>query len=175
MIAFARSQPEGAAIAWHHGTIDALPEDTRFDAVIMTGHAFQCLTTENVVAATTAAVRRHLAPRGRFMFESRNPLVRAWDSWTPDDSEVVIDKTGAEVRVFTSILAETEGPRVTFRNHFAFADGEQWSDSTLLFLTREVILRHLRAAGFSVFEVYGDWAGSPLTDTSPEIIVIAGV
>ncbi|HTI02157.1 MAG TPA: methyltransferase domain-containing protein [Acidisoma sp.] len=174
MIAFGRAQPEGDRILWHHGTIDALPPAACFDAVIMTGHAFQCLTTPEAVAGTMAAVRRHLAPGGRFMFESRNPLVRDWDSWTPDDAATVTDESGTPVRVYTSILAEEEGPRVTFRNHFAFPDGEQWSDSTLLFLSRDEILRHLRDAGFTTFEVYGDWAGSAFTERSPETIVIAG-
>lgn len=173
MIAFARTQPGTEGIGWHHGTIDVLPDDRRFDAVIMTGHAFQCLTDPTDVASTMAAVRRHLAPGGRFLFESRNPLVREWDSWTPEDAEMVTDEAGRPVRVFTSILSEEAGPRVTFRNHFVFDDGEQWSDSTLLFLTRDAILRHLRDAGFSTFEVYGDWAGSACTEASPEIIVIA--
>lgn len=174
MIAFARLQPGAEAITWHHGTIEVLPDEARFDAVIMTGHAFQCLTTAEAVAATLVAVRRRLAPGGRFMFESRNPHVREWDNWTPEDANTVTDETGALVRVFTSILAEEPGPRVTFRNHFVFADGEQRSDSTLLFLTSEEILRHLRAAGFTTFETYGDWAGNAMTEASSEIIVIAG-
>jgi len=174
MLAFARATPEGPAIDWQCGTIAVLPADRRFDAVIMTGHAFQCLASGAEVAATLAAVRRHLLPGGRFMFESRNPLVRAWDRWTPDDAETVTDDSGAPVRVFTSILSEEPGPRVTFRNHFVFADGEQWSDSTLLFLSHDAILEHLRDAGFTRFEIYGDWDGRAFSETSPEIIVIAG-
>ncbi|GAB0117002.1 class I SAM-dependent methyltransferase [Acidisoma sp. 7E03] len=174
MLDFGRRTPDGAMIDWRHGTIAALPEAMQFDTVIMTGHAFQCLVTEAAVAETMAAVRRHLLPGGRFMFESRNPLVREWDGWTPEDVDIVTDDRGLPVRVFTSIVSEEPGPRVTFRNHFVFPEGEAWSDSTLLFLSQEAILRHLRAAGFEEIAVYGDWHGRDFTAASPEIIVIAG-
>lgn len=174
MLDFARATPEGAAIDWRCGTIAVLPATARFDGAIMAGHAFQCLASEQEVAETLAALRQHLAPGGRLMFESRNPLVREWDGWTPEDADTVTDEAGAAVRVFTSILSEELGPRVTFRNHFVFPDGEQWSDSTLLFLSREAIEHHLRQAGFQNIAIYGDWDASAFCETSPEIIVIAG-
>jgi SAM-dependent methyltransferase len=173
MIDWARAQDAGGLIDWHVGTLDDLPQDARFDVVVMTGHAFQCLTTEEAVRATMAAVRARLAPGGRFMFESRNPLARAWERWTPDGVDVVQDAAGHPVRVFTEVLA-AEGRLVTFRNHFAFPDGELLSDSTLLFLSRPEIERHLAQAGFSSVDVFGDWSGGPVTAQSPEIIVIAG-
>jgi len=172
MIEWARDQDAAGLIAWHVGRIEDLPQDARFDVVVMTGHAFQCLTTNDAVRATIAAVRTRLAPHGRFMFESRNPLFRAWESWTPDEVEVVQDAAGHPVRVFTEVLA-VEGRVVTFRNHFVFPDSEVLSDSTLLFLSRPEIERHLAEAGFSRVDVFGDWSGQPASDRSPEIIVIA--
>ncbi len=173
MIDWARAQDAAGRIDWHVGTLDDLPRDARFDVVVMTGHAFQCLTTEETVRATMAAVRARLAPGGRFMFESRNPLARAWARWTPDDVVVVQHAAGHPVRVFTEVLA-AEGRLVTFRNHFVFPDGEQLSESTLLFLSRPEIERHLAAAGFSAVDVFGDWTGGPATAQSREIIVVAG-
>jgi SAM-dependent methyltransferase len=172
MIDWARAQDSAGRIAWHVGTIEDLPPDARFDVVVMTGHAFQCLTTDAVVRATMAAVRGRLAPGGRFMFESRNPLARAWERWTPDDVDVVQDAAGNPVRVFTEILA-ADGRIVTFRSHCVFPDGEFLSDSTLLFLPRAEITRHLTEAGFTRMEMFGDWDGSAMADESPEIIVIA--
>jgi hypothetical protein len=32
----------------------------------------------------------------------------------------------------------------------------------------------MSAAGFTSVNVYGDWSGNPMTERSPEIIVIAG-
>jgi SAM-dependent methyltransferase len=172
MIDWARAQDAAGRIAWHVGTIDDLPQDARFDVVVMTGHAFQCLTTDDAVRATMAGVRARLAPGGRFMFESRNPLARAWEHWTPDDVDVVEDEAGHPVRVFAEVLM-AEGRFVTFRNHFLFPDREMLSDSTLLFLSRPEIERHLAEAGFTRVALFGDWSGQPAGEGSPEIIVIA--
>jgi ubiquinone/menaquinone biosynthesis C-methylase UbiE len=172
MVEWARAQDGAERIDWHVGTVGDLPQAAGFDVVVMTGHAFQCLATEDAVRSTMAAVRVRLAPGGRFMFESRNPEARAWETWTPDDVDVVQDATGGQVRVFTEVLAVADR-RVTFRNHFAFPDAELLSDSTLLFLPQADIRRHLSDAGFSIVEVFGDWTGSPITSRSPEIIVIA--
>lgn len=172
MIDWARAQDAAGLIGWHVGEIEDLPTDARFDVVVMTGHAFQCLTTDDAVCVTMAGVRARLAPGGRFMFESRNPLVRAWERWTPDDVDVVQDETGKPVRVFTDVRA-AEGRIVTFRNHFVFSDREMLSDSTLLFLSRPEIEDHLAEAGFTRVEFFGDWSGQPAGEASPEIIVIA--
>jgi ubiquinone/menaquinone biosynthesis C-methylase UbiE len=172
MIDWARAQDPAGLITWHVGRMDDLPQDAQFDVVVMTGHAFQCLTTDDAVRATMAAVRARLAPGGRFMFESRNPLVREWEHWTPDDVDVVQDETGKPVRVFTDVLV-AEGRIVTFRNHFVFSDREMLSDSTLLFLSRPEIEDYLAEAGFTRVEIFGDWSGQPAGDASPEIIVIA--
>lgn len=173
MVDWGRQQSGAAQIVWQHGFVQDLPLEPAFDAVIMTGHAFQCLTTEAEVAQVLAAVRLRLKPGGRFMFESRNPLAREWESWTPDDVAIVTDEAGVPVRCFTSILSVKDGPRVTFRNHFVFPDSEAVSDSTLLFLSRDAIHRQVLAAGFTAVEIFGHWDGSPMTEMSPEIIVVA--
>lgn len=49
-----------------------------FDAAVMTGHAFQCLLTDDEILETLVEVRRRLAPTGRFLFETRNPARKAW-------------------------------------------------------------------------------------------------
>jgi SAM-dependent methyltransferase len=172
MIAWARDQDRDRRVAWIVGQADDLPDGARFDVVVMTGHAFQCLTTDEAVQATLRAVRSRLAPGGRFMFESRNPLARAWERWTPDEVDVVQDAAGNPVRVFTEVLA-ADGRRLTFRNHFVCPDGELLSDSTLLFLSHAEIAQRLAEAGFTRIEIFGDWDGSAFTDESPEIIVIA--
>lgn len=173
MIEWGRQQAGTAGIVWHYGVAQDLPSGDVFNAAIMTGHAFQCLTTDAAVAETLAAVRARLRLGGRFMFESRNPQAREWESWIPEDADVVLDDSGAPVRCFTSVVAVEDGPRVTFRNHFVFAEGEAISQSTLLFLSADAIRAHLLAAGFTDIAMFGHWDGRPLTDASPEIIVIA--
>ncbi len=79
-------------------------------------------------------VRDHLAPGGRFAFESRNPLVRAWDDWNPDATRERLEVRGGEpVDVFYRVTDERDG-LVTFETHHQFADGTAFvSPSTLRF------------------------------------------
>ncbi|GHE50006.1 hypothetical protein GCM10017771_71650 [Streptomyces capitiformicae] len=50
-------------------------------------------------------------------------------------------------------LIEVDGPLVTFRWHYVFADGELTSDSTLRFRERGEIEVDLAAAGYALEEV----------------------
>lgn len=172
MIACARRQDRMRRVDWIVGQVSDLPVAARFDGVVMTAHAFQCLTTERAVSETMKSVRSHLAAGGRFMFESRNPRRRAWEQWTPEALAIVHDAAGAEVRVFPEVT-QVSGATVTFRTHFVFPDAEHISETQLLFLSRAEIERCLAEAGFAQFEIFGDWDGSAMTDESPEIIVIA--
>ena len=172
MIIWARSQDESRAVDWIVGTADDLPQDAVFDVVVMTGHAFQCLVTDTAVQGALRAVRSRLGTGGRFMFESRNPSFRAWETWTPEKETILQDATGAEVRVFTEIVEASEN-LVKFLNHFVFTDCEFKSESKLLFLSTAEIERHLRDAGFSDNDIYGDWDGPTEAEANREIIVIA--
>jgi SAM-dependent methyltransferase len=172
MIARARTRDDARLVDWVVGEIGDLPIDARFDVVVMTGHAFQCLTTDSAVNETMKGVRSRLAAGGRFMFESRNPLLRAWERWTSEDTAIIHDEAGREVRVFPEVTG-VSGAVVTFRNHFVFPDAEQISETQLLFLSCAEIEQRLDEAGFAERAVFGDWDGSVITNESPEIIVIA--
>ena len=172
MIAWARTQDAARHVDWVVGQVSDLPVDARFDVVVMTGHAFQCLTTLSAVIETMKDVRSRLAAGGRFMFESRNPRRLAWEQWTPEALAIVHDAAGAEVRVFPEVTL-VSGATVTFRTHFVFPDAEHISETQLLFLSRAEIERCLTDAGFEQVAICGDWDGFTMTDESPEIIVIA--
>jgi hypothetical protein len=64
---------------------------------------------------------------------------------------------------------------VSFTTTFTSSKWDQpkLSRSTLRFLEQETLSVWLSDAGFVVEEQYGDWDRKPLTDTSPEIIMIA--
>lgn len=47
----------------------------------VTGHAFQVLVGDDELRASLTAIRQALTDGGRFAFEPRNPLARAWESW----------------------------------------------------------------------------------------------
>jgi ubiquinone/menaquinone biosynthesis C-methylase UbiE len=71
-------------VEWVDGTAASMAFDGEFDLAVMTGHAFQVLVGDDEVRASLRAIRRALADGGRFAFETRNPLARAWEGWNPE-------------------------------------------------------------------------------------------
>lgn len=61
----------------------------------MTGHAFQCLVTDDDVGAALAAIHAALRAGGSFVFETRHPQARAWEEWNPSNGA---DAVGTAVR-----------------------------------------------------------------------------
>lgn len=141
----------------------------------MTGHAFQVLVEDDELRASLAAVRSVLSDDGRFVFETRNPSARAWESWTPDHAVEVTAADGAVVRVAHQVETPVDGDVVSFSTTFTSPDWEraEVSRSTLRFLDRDALSSFLAGAGLVAEWQYGDWARGPLTGTSPEIITVA--
>jgi ubiquinone/menaquinone biosynthesis C-methylase UbiE len=161
-------------VDWIFGDLSGVAWDRQFDGVLMTGHAVQVFIGDHELRVALAAMRSALTHGGRLAFETRNPLVRAWDTWTPDNAVEIVDDAGAVVRMAHEVNA-VEGEVVSFTTTYTSSswDRPQLSRSTLRFLDQESLSVFLSDAGFLVEEQYGDWDRKPLTDTSPEIITIA--
>jgi len=162
-------------IEWVLGDLASISSDREFDLVIMTGHAFQVLVEDAQIRASLAAVRSILTENGRFVFETRNPLARAWENWTPDDEVEIIDARGAVVRMRDEVELPPKGDIVRFTTTF---ECPHWihpkiSASTLRFLGAGSLSCFLSDAGLAIEEQFGDWDRQPLTDGSPEIITVA--
>ncbi|HEX3789102.1 MAG TPA: class I SAM-dependent methyltransferase [Pseudonocardiaceae bacterium] len=173
MLAQARRRSD---IDWVLGDLTAIDRAERFDLVVMTGHAFQVLVTDEEVRAALGVVRGLLGGRGRFVFETRNPLVRAWERWTPDHAREIVDSDGAVVRMSHQVSMPVAGDLVSFATTFtssALAE-PQVSVSTLRFLGPAALGALLARAGLVVAEQFGDWDRSPVTARSPEIISLCG-
>lgn len=173
MLVQARRRAPG--VEWLLGDLDTRMWQGDFDLVIMTGHAFQVLLGDEELRGALRAVRSALSGGGRFVFETRNPAARAWESWTPDRVREVTDAEGRVVRVWHEVADEPSGDRVTFTETF---DSPGWprrhtGRATLRFLTPGSLTGFLAEAGLRVEEQYGDWDRGPLTRTSPEIITVA--
>ena len=175
MLGYARKRAGADTVNWLAGDAAAAPGDTLFDVETMTGHAFQCLLTDDEVAATLRAVRERLSPGGQFMFETRNPAVQPWLGWTAQHSRRAIRTDDcSQVEVFhecTSVRREI----VEFDTHYVFVDAgvHLTSRSQLRFMSQPVLARHLDAAGFGEVTWIGGWDGRPFDEaSSAEIIAI---
>jgi SAM-dependent methyltransferase len=163
-------------VEWVRGLLPDQSWTAQFDLVTMTGHAFQELRSDEDVRDFLRAAHRVLRPGGRLAFETRNPLRRAWDSWTSAAVTEIVDAAGLTVRVRRKVVDVT-GELITFTETY---DADSWAEplqtrSTLRFLPAERLDAFVREAGFTIDERYGDWDRRPFTADSPEIVTIASV
>ncbi|WP_144156074.1 class I SAM-dependent methyltransferase [Paraburkholderia sp. BCC1885] len=175
MISYARHRPGSGAVEWMVGEAASVQDRAPFDVVTMTGHAFQCLLTDEEVHATLRTVREILKAGGTFMFETRNPVARPWTTWTPALSarSIQSDKYGP-VDVFHDCIAVAE-PLVEFETHYVFGrdNTQQISKSRLRFTSRDELASRIKLAGFREIEWFGNWSGGPFQEaSSAEIIAI---
>ena len=167
-IARARQAP----VVWVEAAAQGLDLGQRFDAVVMTGLAFQTLLTEADRAAALATIARHLAPGGRFFFDSRNPEAREWDSWTPEGCERLAHPEFGMVERSTDAEATAVPGVIEYQTHYVLADGRHLqAQSRIAFPGFEA----LSAAGLRVDRWYGDAAGGPLRAGCLDFIPVSGL
>ncbi|MCC3278681.1 class I SAM-dependent methyltransferase [Arthrobacter sp. zg-Y40] len=147
----ARGKPGAERIRWIHGDASALPAAFA-DMVLMTGNAVQAVTDELHWGTLLDHVHQALAPGGRFVFETRDPDHRAWETWTEDSTRRItaIDGVG-EIESWVE-LTDVSPPLVSFRWTYVFgSDGQRLtSDSTLRFRSADEVRLNLQAHGFEV-------------------------
>ena len=160
-------------IEWVLGDLGSVVWCREFDLVVMTGHAFQVLLKDEQLAESLAAIRSALRENGRFVFETRNPIAKEWESWTPDHAVEIVHK-GLTVEM-THQVETVVDDLVSFKITFSSPSWIQpeISSSTLRFLGAESLSSFLSNADLVIEEQFGDWDRQPLTDTSLEIITIA--
>jgi SAM-dependent methyltransferase len=170
MIEAARREPD---VDWVTGYLPDAGYRAEFDLVVMTGHAFQELSTDDDIRTLLGAVRQALRPGGHFAFETRNPRARTWQKWAVAPPVDVTDDLGRSVRVAIEV-DRVDGEYVSLTETSTPHSGAPIvGRSTLRFISAEHLDHLLTQAGFVVDERYGDWDRSLFTPPSPEIITIA--
>ena len=173
MLDIARRRAGGERVHWLQASAAHIDTEERFDLVVMSGHAFQTLLDDSELSTALAGFHRLLAPAGRVAFETRNPRAREWETWVADEVDRVRTAAGALVEVCYQTTA-VAGERVTYEIRFRFpGEDTTVATDTLRFLDQPALARLLAGAGFEAITWYGDWDRSPLSATSPEIIVVA--
>jgi|SRR6516164_445839 ubiquinone/menaquinone biosynthesis C-methylase UbiE len=175
MLRVARSRPGGAKVHWIQSDGQGLRLPHRFRFIYMTGHAFQQLLTDDDAVALLRAAAAHLAPEGRFVFETRNPAARAWRSWTSELSRRTIrSPRHGWVSFFLDARVEPANGIVTIREHYHLLDKgvRRVGRNRIRFVDQEHMGGLLKKAGLAALAWHGDWAGRDFSPTSDEIIVV---
>ncbi|EJC75213.1 methylase involved in ubiquinone/menaquinone biosynthesis [Rhizobium leguminosarum bv. trifolii WSM2012] len=162
-------------IEWVLGDLQSAGWTAQFDLIVMTGHAFQALVSDEDLRGFMAAVRHALVPGGCFAFETRNPSVRAWENWTPENAVVVELPDRSSVQIATEVVIPFDGKTLTFTHRFCGKHRSlpRVSQSTLRFLEADELSNLLENAGLRIEQRFGGFDGSPLGPLSPEIITLA--
>jgi SAM-dependent methyltransferase len=162
-------------IEWVQGDLSSVTWEREFDLIVMTGHAFQELVTDDEIRVALAAIHVALADGGHFAFETRNPLDRAWERWPTEYTGEVTDASGVIVRRESQVETPIVGDVVHGISTFTSPAWEHplVSRGALRFVEREALSAFLSGAGLAIEEQFGDWSRQPLTDTSPEIITVS--
>ncbi len=162
-------------IEWVLGDLSTARWEREFDLAVTTGHAFQELITDDEIRAALTAIRAALVEGGRFAFETRNPLDRAWERWPAQYSGTVTDAAGAVVRRDYRVETPVEGNVVCSSCTFTSPAWERplVSRGGLRFIDAQALAAFLSSADLAIEEQFGDWDRRPFDDSSPEIITIA--
>jgi ubiquinone/menaquinone biosynthesis C-methylase UbiE len=171
MLAIAATKPHAENVQWIQSRAEDYRSEDRFDLIVMMGHAFQILLTDEEALAVLINMRRHLKPDGTAAFESRNPNIdwaRVWGTHAPAEHTI----PNGRVRETLQITAESE-ELISFQQQFEFPDQTLTSSSKLRFLSRSRIEELIARSGLVTREVFGDWDRSPFEpEHSLEMIFI---
>ncbi|TMV63011.1 class I SAM-dependent methyltransferase, partial [Thioclava sp. BHET1] len=160
MLDVARARDRDEAVRWLEGDARSLRLDEEFDLILLTGHAFQVFLTEAERAAVLATIAAHLAPGGRFFFDSRNPRFASWRHWTPEESErEVTHPELGRCLCWNDVRWDADLAIAEYQTFYRpVAGGETLSASAqIAFPPQEEIARLIAAAGLRVDHWYGDW------------------
>jgi SAM-dependent methyltransferase len=172
MLAIARRKLYSEKVEWIESRAQDYHSDRRFDLILMTGHAFQILLTDEEALAVLGVMREHLKEGGKVAFESRNPNLdwaRVWSTHGP----VRYELPNGQLRETLEITGEV-GELISYQQQFEFPDLTLTSSSTLRFPSRTHIESLLARSGLAILDVFGDWDQSRFNETeSLEMIFIA--
>lgn len=173
MLDIARGKPGAGSVEFVEGDARSVRLGRRFELVVLTGHAFQVFLTREDRRAVLATITAHLAPGGRFIFDSRNPACREWKEWGPEESmRLLAHPRFGEVAAWNDVAFDAATGIVTYETHYEIrATGRRLSAASRIAFPDKAELEALLAeTGLRTEQWLGDWEGRPWKEGAKEII-----
>ena len=173
MLDIARGKAGADGVDFIEGDARALRLGRRFDLVVLTGHAFQVFLEKEDRRAALATIAAHLAPAGRFIFDSRNPACREWEEWGPEQSMRLVEHPRfGTVAAWNDVARDAATGLVTYETHYEIrATVERLSAASRIAFPDKAELEMLIAeAGLKVDRWLGDWEGNAWQPGAAELI-----
>jgi SAM-dependent methyltransferase len=171
MLSIARAKTD--RVNWIEADARELRLNRRFDLILLTGHAFQVFLNKADQIAVLNTIAKHLAPNGRFIFESRNPLAKEWLEWGPEESRrKLLHPRYGEIEAWNTVYQDPATLNVTYHSHYLVSStGQLFSaESHIRFTPKAQLATMIADCGLAVDQWLGDWNGNHFTESSREII-----
>ncbi|MFD3444695.1 class I SAM-dependent methyltransferase [Microbacteriaceae bacterium 4G12] len=173
MIAVARrriGEDRATFLAGGTALLGALDADLAF----LSGHVAQFFLTDVSWQRALNDLRRALRTGGTLAFETRNPAVREWETWSDGPPRVSVDPVAGRIETWTRV-DDVDAGIVSCTLHYRFLDtGEELAAANRLrFRTPAELEASLADAGFAIEETFGGWDRRPFEADSAEIILVA--
>ncbi len=177
MLDVARRRTGGTRVEWVEADARAVRLGRTFDLVVLTGHAFQVFLTAQDQQAVLETIAHHLAPGGRFIFDTRNPLREEWREWTPELSQsMLLHPRHGHVRAWNDVRSDGADVFTYWTFYEIAATGRTLAaESRIAFPARDRLEAMMPDAGLAVETWLGDWQGGPYSIASPEIIPLGRI
>jgi SAM-dependent methyltransferase len=151
----ARAKDGAERVRWIYGDATALPP-LQVHLATMTANVAQAIVDARDWEGTLRGVYEALRPGGSLVFETRDPAVRAWESWTRDASYGLTHVAGVGSVESWVQVTDVSLPLVSFDGVCVFPDGEVVrTPSTLKFRDRPEIEADLVGQGYVVDDIRG--------------------
>ena len=173
MLAYGQKQADAHLVRWVEGDSSALGEPDA-DLVLMTGNVAQVFLEDADWRRTLQHIYDALLPGGYLAFESRNPGLKEWETWTPEKTHTRSQTLHGELECWLELVSVKDG-KVHFQAHNSFTEtGESLvTNSTLKFRTEQEIRQSLEQTGFQVHHVYGGWRKEAFSSQCRLMIFVA--
>ncbi|MCY6379699.1 class I SAM-dependent DNA methyltransferase [Hoeflea prorocentri] len=158
MLEIARQRPGGERVQWVEADARTVRLERRFDLVLLTGHAFQVFLTREDQLSALETIAHHLSPDGRFIFDTRNPSLKSWKRWTPEDRQQIEHPEHGNVETWNNVSEDPATGIVSYETYYRILrTGRTLSTvSQIVFPQKDVLDELLDAAGLAVEQWYGD-------------------
>lgn len=169
------SDEAGLDVEWVHDDARTFQLNRKFQLIIMTGHAFQHLLTDDDMRAFFGRASAHLLDDGCLAFETRNFAAKTFGgSEEPTLWKSIQDGQGRWVDLLIGSIYDPEtGVELLIGERVLRETGErQRETSSLRYLSVEHLNRLLGEHGFDVIHQYGNWEKGPLGEDQPEVVSI---
>lgn len=175
MLGIARAREGGDMVEWVEASAETLKLDQRFDLIMLTGHAFQVFLSDDQQCAVLATIAEHLAPMGRFVFDTRNPAFPARKERTREETlhQFEHEAHGTVEKWNVSTYDEASGI-LTFSNGYAILKTGKTHEAQeqIRYTPRQDIAARIAEAGLTVESWLGEWDGMPFHEEAREIIPV---